>query len=148
MKTGSCLCGAVTYQVNGPLRPVIACHCTQCRKQTGNYLATTSAKLADITIKGEDHVTWYRASDEAARGFCKTCGSFLFWKADGRDEISITAGTIDGKTGLELEGHIYCADAGDYYEIAGGKYQAPAITLDSKTKGEKPLAWFLSRIAG
>ncbi|HGG64526.1 MAG TPA: GFA family protein, partial [Rhodobacteraceae bacterium] len=39
MKTGGCLCGAVTYVVNGPLRDVIACHCTQCRKSSGHHVA-------------------------------------------------------------------------------------------------------------
>jgi hypothetical protein len=47
----------------------------------------------------------------------------LFWKGDGRDYTAIAAGSIDGKTGLPLDGHIFCDDAGDYYEIAGGSYR-------------------------
>ncbi len=43
MKTGSCLCGAVAFEIRGELRPVIACHCIQCRKQTGNYMSATAA---------------------------------------------------------------------------------------------------------
>lgn len=125
MTRGSCLCGAVTYEINGPLRPIIMCHCIQCRKQTGHFLASTNCKTADIKISGTGNLTWFRASDTAARGFCKTCGSFLFWQADGRDNTSIAAGSIDGKTGLAVEGHIYCAYAGDYYEISGGRYQLP-----------------------
>ena len=39
MKTGSCLCGAVSFKVHGALRQTIACHCIQCRKQTGSYLS-------------------------------------------------------------------------------------------------------------
>ncbi len=123
MKTGSCLCGAVKYEVHGVLRPVIACHCIQCRKQTGNYLSATSAKDSELIITEARGLKWYRSSDDARRGFCQECGSVLFWKKDGSMETSITAGTIDGPTGAPLEGHIFCESAGDYYEIAGGTYR-------------------------
>ena len=114
MTKGSCLCGAVTYQVHGPLRPVIACHCTQCRKTSGHHVAATSAQREDVEIIGE--VTWFRSSDSARRGFCGICGSNLFWDGPGVN-LSIAAGTLDAPTGLALAGHIYCADKGDYYEI-------------------------------
>ena len=55
--------------------------------------------------------------------FCKICGSLLFWKGDGRDYTSIAAGAIDGATDLKIDGHIYCADKGDYYEILDGNFQ-------------------------
>ena len=109
--------------MRGPLEPVTACHCTQCRKQTGNYWASTTSADADLHFTRKDTLAWYRASDIAQRGFCRACGSTLFWKADGRDTTSICAGAIDGATGLKLEGHIYCDNAGDYYEIAGGDYK-------------------------
>ena len=114
-KSGSCLCGAVTYQVTGPLRPVIACHCAQCRKSSGHHVAATSAAREDIEISGE--VTWYPSSKTARRGFCGICGSNLFWDGAGVN-LSIHAGTLDGETGLKLAGHIFCADKGDYYRIA------------------------------
>ena len=115
MNTGSCLCGRVSYSVDGPLRPVVACHCVQCRKTSGHYVAATSAMREHVTIKGE--VSWYHASDTARRGFCPTCGSSLFWDGQGVN-LSIHAGTLDGATGLAMIGHIYCADKGDYYELA------------------------------
>jgi hypothetical protein len=124
MKTGSCLCGAVQYEVHGPLRPVIACHCVQCRKQTGTYMSATAAKNEYLKLTEERGLKWFRSSEKAQRGFCGECGSALFWKEDGRNYTAITAGSIDGSTGLALEGHIFCASAGDYYEIAGGNYRA------------------------
>lgn len=120
---GSCLCGACAYEVHGPLRNVIACHCSQCRKQTGHYLAATNAKLADFRLLRQEPLRWYRASDRAQRGFCSQCGSTLFWQADGQDTISIAAGSLDGPTGLTTEGHIFCADRGDYYMIPAEGYQ-------------------------
>jgi len=123
MRTGSCLCGAVKYEVHGPLRNVVACHCEQCRKQTGTYMSATAAKDTDLRIVEDRGLKWYRSSDTARRGFCSECGTVLFWKGDGRDYTAITAGSLDGPSGLTLEGHIFCESAGDYYEIAGGAYR-------------------------
>ena len=125
MKTGSCLCGGVAFEIRGPLRPVVGCHCSQCRKQSGHFGAFTACDDVDLTFTADDTLAWYRASDTAGRGFCKTCGSLLFWKGDGRSYTSITAGAIDGATELKIEGHIYCADKGDYYDILDGDYQKP-----------------------
>lgn len=112
--SGSCLCGQVTFDVQGDLRPVIACHCRQCRKTSGHHVAATSARRSEVTITGE--VTWFHSSDTARRGFCGVCGSNLFWDGPG-ENLSIFAGTLDGETGLKIAGHIFCADKGDYYEI-------------------------------
>lgn len=121
-RTGSCLCGAVSYRISGPLRPVIACHCVQCRKTSGHYVAATSVARDQIDIGGA--VSWYMSSSTARRGFCGTCGSNLFWDGAGLN-ISIHAGSLDGETGLALAGHIFCADKGDYYEIGDDVPAAP-----------------------
>ncbi|WP_457648543.1 GFA family protein [Profundibacter sp.] len=121
--TGGCLCGAVTYVVNGPLRDVIACHCTQCRKSSGHHVAATSCHRDDIDVTGK--VTWYQSSDTARRGFCGICGSNLFWDGAGVN-LSIFAGTLDGPTGIKMAGHIFCADKGDYYELSDDLPKADA----------------------
>ncbi|SFQ16077.1 Uncharacterized conserved protein [Roseivivax halotolerans] len=131
--TGSCLCGAIRYRVDGPLRPVVACHCSQCRKTTGHHVAATSAPADCVTIEGEPR--WYRSSDSAERGFCPTCGSNLFWRRPGH--LSIWAGTLDTHPDdLKLASHIFCADKGRYYEIADGLPQAaqddPALALATR----------------
>ena len=121
--TGHCLCGSVRFRTKGPLREVIACHCSQCRRQTGHFYAATNVTNDTLTVEGAENVTWYRASDTASRGFCHTCGSALFWKGDGAGYTSIMAGTFDQPTGLTIGVHIYCADKGDYYEIDDGAPQ-------------------------
>ena len=63
-KTGSCLCGAVKFTVTGPLRPVIACHCRQCRKQTGNYMSATGAKDEYLKLTETRGLKWYRSRTE------------------------------------------------------------------------------------
>jgi hypothetical protein len=122
MKTGSCLCGAVKYEAQN-LRDVLACHCVQCRKQTGHFMAATAATDVDFKLTESRGLKWYRSSPTAKRGFCSECGSVMFWRGDGKDYTSITAGSVDGPTGLKLSGHIYCDSAGDYYKIAGGEFQ-------------------------
>ncbi len=116
-KTGHCLCGAVRFRTRGQLREVIACHCSQCRRQTGLFYAATNVSLDRLDVEGMDEVSWYRASDAARRGFCRTCGSALFWQADGADYMSIMAGAFDQPSGLAIGYHIFCADKGDFYEI-------------------------------
>jgi len=98
--SGACLCGGVSFKTHGKLREVVACHCSQCRKQTGLYYAATNVAIGDLVIE--------------------TCGSALFWAADGAEEISIMAGLFNQPTGFEIAYHIYCADKGDYYEITDG----------------------------
>ena len=120
VNTGACLCGTIRFRTKGALREVVACHCSQCRKQTGLYYAATNVRLDAVELEGEDHVTWYSASAYAKRGFCRTCGSALFWKAEGDDHISIMAGAFDGPTGLRMAYHIFCADKGEFYEITDG----------------------------
>jgi hypothetical protein len=120
IRHGSCLCGAVSFRTRGPLRGVVYCHCSQCRRQTGHVVAATSARGADIDIEGGESLTWYAASDDAKRGFCGICGSVLFWKHNQLDRISIMAGAFARPSGLVGESHIFVADKGDYYEICDG----------------------------
>jgi len=117
---GGCLCGGVRYEVKGPLREVLACHCSQCAKTSGNFAAMTSCAQGDLILIEEDSLSWYRSSETAERGFCRRCGGNLFWKPAQGDAISITAGTVDPPTRLRISEHIYVGSKSDYYEIADG----------------------------
>ncbi len=122
---GHCLCGAVRFRTQGDLSKIVACHCSQCRRQTGNFYAAVNVRDEKLTVEGSENVAWYRASDWAGRGFCRTCGSALFWKGDGSNYTSVMAGSFDRPTGFSIGVHIYCADKGDYYEITDGAPQFP-----------------------
>ena len=117
---GSCLCGQVTFQVRGALAPPDACHCVQCRKQSGHYFVSTNVPRSALTISGQDNVVWYQSSEKIRRGFCSTCGSTLFWDPPDRDWVAVAMGAFDTPTGTHLEKHIFVAEKGDYYEIADG----------------------------
>jgi len=118
--SGSCLCGAVRFRTRGPLRGVIYCHCSQCRRQSGHHYASTNVPDDRLEVEGADNVAWFASSDDAQRGFCKTCGSVMFWKHRKLDYTSINAGAFDNPTGLHGAMHIFVADKGDYYEITDG----------------------------
>jgi hypothetical protein len=120
VKTGGCLCGAVHYEVQGPLRDVVACHCTMCRKASGSFVHTTAARLSDFRLTEHRGLTWYRSSSGRRRGFCNICGSTLFGQDDGKTLIYIAAGTLDGATGLKLAAHIFVAEKADYYCLDDG----------------------------
>lgn len=117
MHKGSCLCGAVRFEVAGELKPPDACHCTQCRKSSGHVFASTDIARAAVTISGGENLTWYRSSQKVRRGFCSTCGSPLFWDPLERDWMGIAMGAFDKPTGTHLAIHVHVADKGDYYDI-------------------------------
>ncbi len=116
---GACLCGAVRFSTHGKIGRITACHCSQCRKQSGHYWAATHVLEDELVIEGGENLTWYVSTPGYKRGFCKTCGSALFWQQDGSCYISMSAGTLESPTQKLVE-HIYCADKGDYYEITDG----------------------------
>lgn len=120
MAGGSCLCGAVSFEVEGELPPPDACHCSICRRQSGHVWASTDLPRERVTIRGGEHVTWYRSSEKVRRGFCSVCGSVLFFDPPARDWIAIAMGAFDKPTGTRLAKHIFTADKGDYYDIADG----------------------------
>jgi hypothetical protein len=114
------LCGAVRYEVRGPLRDVLICHCDECRRWHGHVSASTAARKEDLVLLDQRGLHWIDSPAShagARRGFCAECGSSLFWDAPRRETISIAAGTLDGPTGLRTVGHWFTSQAGDYYEI-------------------------------
>ena len=113
---GSCNCKAVQFSVRKYRPGITACHCQQCRKQSGHHWASGFARDADVEISGE--VRWYAASPSAKRGFCPVCGCFLFWKAHDEDAISFSAGALDESADLRLYRHIFVPFKGRYYDIA------------------------------
>lgn len=137
IRTGSCLCGAVHYTVNASTDDVTACHCTQCRKQSGHFVASVYAAWSDVSIDGSDNIRWYASSDFAKRGFCSTCGSGLFWVSP-EFGAAICAGSLDEPTGARLTNHIFVADKGDYYQIADGlpQYDAYPPEVEQPEKGD------------
>jgi hypothetical protein len=121
---GHCQCASVQYEVRGALRAVIYCHCNMCRRISGHFVAATACDREDLVLKSSATLQWYQSSATARRGFCSRCGSNLFWDPVGESRICIMAGSLDPPTGLIAKGHIFVAEAGDYYRIDDGLPQS------------------------
>ncbi|WP_409432995.1 GFA family protein [Litorimonas sp. RW-G-Af-16] len=121
---GHCYCGAVSFSAKD-VSDIWYCHCKQCQHLTGLYIAAAGAKREDITIKGD--VNWLPISEKSTSGHCAACGSYMFWNEAARPTISILAGSFADTNGLEVKGHIFVAEKGDYYEITDGLPQFAAF---------------------
>jgi len=106
---GSCLCGGIAYRAAKPVRDASHCYCTMCQKQhgaaAGSYANVASAGFS--FERGAELVTEFASSDQGRRGFCRVCGSTLFWRStQAPDRIAITLGTLqppyDGPVEREL----------------------------------------------
>ncbi len=73
-----------------------------------------------LHIEGEDQLSWYKSSEKVQRGFCKHCGSSLFFEPFFHDWIGVAMGALDAPSRTKLGMHIFVAEKGDYYEIADG----------------------------
>lgn len=118
MHRGSCLCGAVRFEIDVPLPPPDACHCTKCRKHSGHFFVSTEVGKDQLHVTGLEHVRWYQSSEKVRRGFCATCGSSLFFEPLHLDWIAVAMGAFDGPTQTAVGKHIFVGNRGDYYLIA------------------------------
>jgi hypothetical protein len=117
--SGSCLCGAVAFTASGRARTAHECHCSQCRRWSGHVWAYVTLPWAAVVFTRDEGLRWYRHSPRAARGFCETCGSTLFWRSEGSDRVDVSAGALDAPTGLRLGSDSYPRFKGDYYHLDG-----------------------------
>lgn len=117
MNTGSCFCGAVKYELRGPLTSVTYCHCSKCRKWHGHVGAFAAVDRSGFTLTESRGLKWHAVSESVRRGFCGECGSTLFFDAKDDPKLSFTAGTVDAPTTLKSKAHIYVGSKGDYYEL-------------------------------
>jgi hypothetical protein len=95
---GSCLCRGIVYRAAKPVRYASHCYCTMCQKQHGAASGSYANVSRDgfVIEKGADLVTEYASSAQARRGFCKVCGSTLYWRSEeAPDRIAITLGTME-----------------------------------------------------
>jgi hypothetical protein len=116
--SGRCLCGAVRYELRGALRDVIVCHCVECRRSHGASGAYTAVARDNLELHDpEGRLRWFPGPQSVTggeRGFCARCGSSLFWRAPQRSTVSVTAGTLDGPTGLRTIQHIWDEQRADW----------------------------------
>ena len=99
MHKGSCLCGAVSYELTSEPKAVTHCHCKMCQKQHGAAFATYASlpKSDLIYVSGKERLTLYNSSSSVVRKFCSICGSNIEWSGSKKypDWVSIAVTTLD-----------------------------------------------------
>ena len=120
---GSCLCGGVRFQLQGPLEPVQVCHCSQCRKAQGTPFATNLpvARSAFQLIAGGELLTSFESSPGKRRVFCGRCGSPIYSERDSlADVVRIRAGLLDEPLTLRPVAHFHTGSKASWWPIDDG----------------------------
>lgn len=115
----SCHCGAVHITLPAEAVGVLACHCSDCQKMHGNFNAFLAVPKSDVTLSGDDALTWYTSSDTARRAFCSTCGARVLKEVTAADRWLISAGLIDGPTGKRIVKNLWESSKPDWYDLPG-----------------------------
>ena len=141
MTIGNCLCGALRWEIDGPLSAMMHCHCSMCRKSHGTLFATFAiAPLASFRWQaGEDHVKNYRSSANGVRAFCPTCGSAAPGTMPEMGIVFVPAGNLQGDPGIRPQRHIFTGSKSPWYEITDDLPQDEAYPPGVGAKGvERP----------
>lgn len=114
---GSCLCGAVRFEVSGDFDAFFLCHCSRCRKDSGSAHAANlfSASATIAWLAGRERVTsWRLPRSRHARSFCGACGSALpSVQMDGA-LLVVPAGSLDDPIAIRPTAHTSCASRADW----------------------------------
>jgi hypothetical protein len=135
---GKCLCGAVSFRATPAKAQVGVCHCAMCRKwSSGPYFAIMCGDAVEFT--GMENATIFRSSKWAERGFCKTCGTNLFWRLADGSEYGVAAGMVSDQAGLTMAREVFVDEKPDWYAFAN---------KTQKMTGPEVIAMFASDDAG
>lgn len=115
--TGSCLCGAVTFIACDVETDIHACHCSMCRTWSG--APALGASVASVEFAGEENIAVYGSSAWAERGFCKNCGTNLFYRLKESGHHALWSGAFDDASAFRLVGEIYIDEKPEGYSFAG-----------------------------
>ena len=119
---GSCLCGAVAYELSGEGLMARHCHCSRCRKARGAaHASNLFAPLDGLRFtRGEDRLASYKVpeAERFTQVFCRTCGSPLPCPQPARGAAVVPMGSLDGDPGVRPSRHIFVASKAPWYAIA------------------------------
>ena len=121
MLRGSCLCGGIRYEIDGPLSNPLHCHCSMCRKATGAAFRTRAGVAASSFrfTAGEALLARYASSEFETRTFCSVCGSTLVtFSSANPNELGLPLGTLDDDPRVRAERHVFVASKAPWYEIS------------------------------
>jgi hypothetical protein len=114
---GQCLCGAVRFIAQNVESNIHVCHCSICRRWSGGPAFATG--VGSITFEGQDSIQRFDSSDWAERGFCKRCGSSLFYRLKTTDHYIMNLGAFDDQARFGVIREIYIDEKPSGYDVAG-----------------------------
>lgn len=121
MLKGSCACGRVSYEIDGPLiGPVTYCHCWRCRKHSGSSFGTTAGiGASDLRfVTGAELMESWESSPGVHRFFARCCGSPIYKRDDAApEELGFRLGTLDTDPGVKVEMHFMVGSKAPWLEI-------------------------------
>lgn len=125
MVQGSCLCGAVRFELTGATTTIGMCHCSKCRKVSG--VASNASLMAGLDrfrwVAGEDRITKFEMSDGWGPWRCSVCGSPVPKLHPSGGAYFVPAGLLDSDPGVRIAGHIFVGSKAPWDEIAGAAPQ-------------------------
>lgn len=116
--TGRCECGAIRYKAELKGSQVDACHCGMCRRLGAGPFFSVNANQP-VAFEGENALEVYVSSDWAERGFCKRCGTSLFYRMRNGQHGSLNPFTIEDSVDFTFAAEIFVDDKPDFYSIGG-----------------------------
>lgn len=140
-RSGGCQCGAVRYNLEGPLSAAYACHCGECKKQSASaFSLSIPMKYEQLTVSGQPSVFETKAYSGAAKYnyFCHQCGTRLWHSGTNPPEaITLKVGTLDDPSNIEPLGHLWVSkkQAGIYLDPGSDQFE---------TQPDDVMAWRMS----
>ena len=113
---GRCLCGNVTLSAQISKRAFAVCHCGMCRRWGGG--PAFAVDVNNARFSGEESIATYDSSDWGQRGFCKCCGTHLFYRLKTADYMNVSLGLLDHGDGFEFQSQIFVDAKPDCYSFA------------------------------
>lgn len=117
IKSGTCLCGSVTFKSNAPMDTCGACHCGMCRNWGGGPAMEVECKGDGVSIDGKEYLTVYKSSEWAERAFCKNCGTHIFYRIPAMNQYHVPLGLFGDAVSPEFNLQVFIDKKPDYYNF-------------------------------
>lgn len=116
---GGCLCGAIAYEIDGPIGPIGNCHCETCRRAHAAAFATTArvARSDFNWTQGEETLGAFESSPGKKRYFCAMCGSHLIAAWNHEDDVIVRVGSLFDDPGSKPVIHIWTEEKAPWFDL-------------------------------
>ncbi|BAY54585.1 MULTISPECIES: GFA family protein [Leptolyngbya] len=133
---GRCLCQAVSLSTTKMNHQIGACHCRMCRKWGGSALLVIDCE-SEVNFEGTEDISIYQSSDWAERGFCRNCGTHLFYRLKQNQQYFIPVGLFDDAEDLYFEHQIFIDEKPDYYSFANETHNMTGAEFFAQVASER-----------